>query len=439
MKWALSWYPEIGVAAAVVTMATLLGVRGDWQSLLLLVIISSYLGWQLWQVWRLSTRLTFPKKGIEPAGFGIWTGIPEKIEDIHRRDKKRKKKMGKMLTNYQKSVSALPDATVVIDDKHGVEWWNDKAVKILGITSKSFQGKQIEELLSDPAFHSFLRAADFSQPLKIPAPANDGIMLEVRVIPFGNDKLLLQARDITRLARLETVRRDFVANVSHEIRTPLTVIHGYLETLIDSGDTALLPWQKIVSQMQQQSTRMQRIVEDLLLLSRLESKNGVRHQETVDVAQLLPAIKEEAQCLSGDRQHVILLEADPGLMLEGIASELESAFSNLIFNAVRYTPAGGQVSIRWWRCEGGPCFSVTDTGIGIAAEHIPRLSERFYRVDVGRSRASGGTGLGLAIVKHALHRHGARLEIDSTPGVGSTFRCLFPESRISNTIVLKAS
>jgi two-component system phosphate regulon sensor histidine kinase PhoR len=302
-----------------------------------------------------------------------------------------------------------------------------------------FQGKPIDQLLSDPIFRSFLATGDFSRPLQMPAPVDDSIMLEVRIVPYGKGNLLLQARDITRLAQLETIRRDFVANVSHEMRTPLTVIHGYLETLADSGDRGLQPWLQIVNQMQQQSSRMQRIVEDLLLLSRLESTHQTERQEIVDVAALLAALKEEAEGLSGEQGHVIVLEVEPDLKIEGSTSELDSAFSNLVFNAVRYTPAGGEIRMRWWlEEEGGPCFSVTDTGIGIQAEHIPRLTERFYRVDVGRSRQSGGTGLGLAIVKHVLIRHDARLEIESEPGKGSTFTCRFPVSAISE-MVAKAS
>jgi two-component system phosphate regulon sensor histidine kinase PhoR len=218
----------------------------------------------------------------------------------------------------------------------------------------------------------------------------------------------------------------------------LTVIHGYLETLVDSDDHGLQPWRQIVNQMQQQSSRMQRIVEDLLLLSRLESKQQTEHREMIDVAALLTAIKEEAEGLSGNQNHVIALRIEPGLRIEGSASELDSAFSNLVFNAVRYTPAGGEIKLRWWQDEDGPCFSVTDTGIGIQAEHIPRLTERFYRVDVGRSRKSGGTGLGLAIVKHVLIRHNARLEIESEPGKGSTFSCRFPVA-LAPEAVAKAS
>ncbi len=430
MTWKSSWYPELGIAIVVLVLAALFGIRDGWQSLLLLATISCYLGWHLFQIRRLSVWIEDPNKGIKPFAFGIWNTIPEEIAKIQQRNRKRKKKLGKMLNEYQESTSALPDATVVLDDQHEVEWWNEKAVKLLGFTGKECLGKPIGELLNDPVFLSFLKEGDFHRPLQMPAPMDDSIMLEARIVPYGKGKLLLQARDITRIAQLETIRRDFVANVSHEMRTPLTVIHGYLETMADTDDAGLASWQDIVSQMRQQSSRMQRIVEDLLLLSRLESQNVAIECETVDVAALLAALREEAESLSGEQQHKIMLDVEPGLMLEGVTSELDSAFSNLVFNAVRYTPAGGEIRMRWWRAKHGPCFSVVDTGIGIDAEHIPRLTERFYRVDVGRSRKSGGTGLGLAIVKHVLLRHDAHLRIESKPGEGSIFTCCFPESRI---------
>ncbi len=430
MTWKSSWYPELVIALAVLVLAALLGMSNGWQSLLLLATISSYLGWHLFQIRRLSVWIEDSSRGIKPFAFGIWNTIPEEIAKIQQRDRKRKKKLGKMLNEYQESTSALPDATVVLDDQHEVEWWNEKAVRLLGFTGKQCLGKHIGELLNDPVFLSFLQAGDFNRPLQMPAPMDDSIMLEVRIVPYGKGKLLLQARDITRIAQLETIRRDFVANVSHEMRTPLTVIHGYLETMADADDRGLHTWQPVIGQMRQQSSRMQRIVEDLLLLSRLESKDAAVECETVDVAALLAALREEAVGLSGEQRHKIVLDVEPGLMLVGVTSELDSAFSNLVFNAVRYTPAGGEIRMRWWRAKHGPCFSVIDTGIGIDAEHIPRLTERFYRVDVGRSRKSGGTGLGLAIVKHVLLRHDAHLEIESEPGEGSSFTCCFPKSRI---------
>ncbi|MCW9022787.1 MAG: ATP-binding protein, partial [Sedimenticola sp.] len=230
----------------------------------------------------------------------------------------------------------------------------------------------------------------------------------------------------------EIVRRDFVANVSHEIRTPLTVVHGYVETMQESGDAFPGPWKRIIDQMRIQTLRMQRIVDDLLLLSRLETRSSSEGQGVVGVFPILRGVLEGARQLSGEKQQVITLDADERLRLVGSSHELESAFTNLAYNAVRYTPAKGTIAIRWWLSGTGPCFSVTDSGIGISPEHIPRLTERFYRVDIGRSRESGGTGLGLAIVKHVLTRHDARLQVESEPGKGSVFTCRFPHSRVAS-------
>ncbi len=353
----------------------------------------------------------------------------KELSQLRQKHRKRKRKIGKILSEFRESTSALPDATVVLDSEWAVQWWNDKADKSLGFERGNCRGKHIRKLLKDPVFHAYLDAGDFSQPIQIPAPLNDAITLELRMVPFGKGKLLLQARDITRLAQLETIRSDFVANVSHEMRTPLTVVHGYLESMIHSKDEGLNQWQQIIEQMYQQSSRMQRIVEDLLLISRLESENDKRTLERFDVRTLLSAIKDEAITLSGSKKHKISLEIEGDTLFVGVFSEIDSAFSNLVSNAVRYTPAGGEIRIRWWHEEEGPCFSVTDSGIGIEKEHIPRLTERFYRVDVGRSRGSGGTGLGLAIVKHVLLRHGSELQISSKPGKGSTFMCCFPHAQ----------
>ncbi len=343
-----------------------------------------------------------------------------------QKHRKRKRKIGKLLSEFRESTSALPDATVVLDSDQAVQWWNDKADTKLGFDRKNCRGKHIRKLLHDPVFRAYLDAGDFSHPIQIPAPLDDGITLEIRIVPFGKGKLLLQARDITRLAQLETIRSDFVANVSHEMRTPLTVVHGYLESMLHGRDDGLDPWRGIVEQMYQQSARMQRIVEDLLLISRLESENDDRTLSQFDVRPLLSAVRDEAITLSGEDKHNITLEIEGDTNFTGVFSEIDSAFSNLVLNAVRYTPVGGDIHIRWSAGKSGPCFSVTDTGIGIAADHIPRLTERFYRVDVGRSRSSGGTGLGLAIVKHVLLRHGSELHIESELAKGSTFTCCFP-------------
>lgn len=424
-----AWRRELATAGAVllagVGAGQLLGSPAGGVAAGLLV----YLSWHFVQLIRFLRWLDGPKGRSAPVRVGIWLFAIDAVSGLKERGRKRKRKLSRMLSGFQESTDALPDATVVLDDEGRIEWWNGVAARVLGVDKKRDNGRRIDDLVTDPVFLEYLARGDYERPLQIPAPVDASASLEVRIVPYGKGKKLLQARDITRLHQLETVRRDFVANVSHEMRTPLTVVHGYLETMEDSRDERLSGWAGIISQMHQQTTRMQRIVEELLLLSRLETQEEREGQEVVDVPLLLQDLREEARKLSGDAGHRITLEVDDGLSLFGSPSELDSAFSNLIFNAVRYTPAGGAIRIGWNQGDGGPRFTVADTGIGIAAEHLPRLTERFYRVDVGRSRKSGGTGLGLAIVKHVMTRHEGRLEIESEPGKGSLFSCCFPAAR----------
>ncbi|PLY17058.1 MAG: PAS domain-containing sensor histidine kinase [Sedimenticola sp.] len=423
-------FKELGFLSLYLTGVGLVGFQFDQLPWIVLGALSIYFFWHISQAVRLNLWLNQSKKYSKPYAVGIWRGVLSAIEALRERGRKRKRKLGRMLSGFQQSTSALPDATVVIDSSGEMEWWNDSATRILGLDRKQDMGRNIEGVITDPVFLGYLTDGDYLRPIQIPDPVDGSVSLEVRVVPYGKGKRLLQARDITRLQQLETVRRDFVANVSHEMRTPLTVIHGYLETMVDSVDPGLAPWSRIVMQMQQQTTRMQRIVWDLLLLSRLETNQDTEGQVEVDVPALVERLEQEAATLSASASHVIHVDIDPALKLFANPDELDSAFSNLVFNAVRYTPAGGEIFLAWALTEQGPCFSVRDTGIGIEAEHIPRLTERFYRVDVGRSRQSGGTGLGLAIVKHVLTRHNGRLQIESQPGKGSLFRCCFPASRI---------
>jgi two-component system phosphate regulon sensor histidine kinase PhoR len=393
--------------------------------------LSLYLAWHFYQLVRFTRWLTKPKIHPRPHAAGVWRSLMQRVDLLSGRGQKRKRKLNRMLTGFLESTGALPDATVVLNDEGRLDWWNSAASEFLGLDRKQHKGVLIDDLITDPVFISYLHAGHYSRPLHIPAPVNDNISLEIRIVPYGKGKRLLQARDITRLHQLEIVRRDFVANVSHEIRTPLTVVHGYVETMQES-DAFQGPWRRIIQQMRTQTLRMQRIVEDLLLLSRLETRGSNEGQGVVGVYPMLQGVLEGARQLSGDSGHEIILDADERLRLVGNSHELESAFANLVYNAVRYTPEQGRIMIRWWLSGSGPCFSVTDSGIGISPEHIPRLTERFYRVDVGRSRESGGTGLGLAIVKHVLTRHDARLLVQSEPGKGSIFTCSFPHSRVAS-------
>lgn len=323
--------------------------------------------------------------------------------------------------------STLPDAIIVLDLKHRLMWWNLTAKKLLGF-KKTDELKCITDILIQEQFKNYLHSGQFfEKSLEIHSPKNPNIHLAIQLFPYGKNARVLIARDVTHTYLLEKMRQDFVANVSHELRTPLTVFRGYLELLLEDMGNKKTAWKNSLHQMFTQSIRMERIIDDLLLLSRLEiDMPSVEHLETIDMHQLLNTIYQDAIALSGNKKQHIDLKITGTPIFKGRKSELQSAFSNLVFNAIHYTPANGNIHISWYQDKLGVHFKVEDTGIGIEAKHIPRLTERFYRVDPGRTRETGGTGLGLAIVKHVLLRHQGRLFIKSTPGKGSIFRCDFP-------------
>nr|VFJ53753.1 MAG: PAS/PAC sensor signal transduction histidine kinase [Candidatus Kentron sp. DK] len=398
----------------------------------------AYLVWHLFQLHRLRRWLGNPQAD-GPLPAGIWRGIAEGLRERLRAGagstrkgaRKGKRKLNWVVKKFNESVSGLSDAAVLLDQDDGIAWWNGPATGLLGIGRTDDRGKRITHLIRHPEFVGQLQGQRrWRGPLEIPSPVDPDVRLTILVVPAGKNKRLLQARDSTRVYRLEQTRRDFVANVSHELRTPLTVINGYVETLLERDDAKALSWYPALSKIYQQTERMGKIVADLLLLSRLELRQEQRQREYVPVAAMLEGIGEEALTLSGDSRHEIVVRADPGPGLHGNPQELRSAFSNLVFNAVRYTPAGGKITVHWSRDDEGGRLLVRDTGIGIDARHLSRITERFYRVDTGRSRESGGTGLGLTIVKHVLTRHDATLSIESTPGKGSDFVCRFPPERL---------
>lgn len=403
-----------------------------------------YLGWHLYNLYRLEYWLRAAKKSLPPDAPGIWGEVFYQFYRLQQRNRKRKRKLSDMLKRFQESASAMPDATVVLDEEYCIEWFNKAAGEFLGLQFPKDIGLPVTNLLRDPDFAEYLEhkrngegsnsnappTGDANASLKLTSPVGPERILRIHVIPYARKSHLLIARDISRLHRLEQIRRDFVANVSHEMRTPLTVITGFIETMRDCEDPAMAQWERPLTLMQQQAERMQNIVVDLLLLSRLETDaDDPRQHRPVAIPALLGDICEEARALGENKQHVTLqVEADT--YLRGHPEELRSAFSNLAFNAVRYTPAGGSIRLRWTMDADGAHFEVEDTGEGIEAHHLPRLSERFYRVDTARSRGQGGTGLGLAIVKHVLNRHQGRLRIRSEVGKGSVFTCDFPASSV---------
>ena len=362
-------------------------------------------------------------------GRGAWDGIFGRLyrheKDLRAQIERRSHRIDMLLA----AIQALNDGVVLLNDRMHIVFCNATAEALLGLQARTDIGQSVANLVRQPEFVAFLLAGDFARPLTIRSERNPGCGLWIHLIPDAENRTLMQIKDVTQTERLDRMRRDFVANVSHELRTPLTVLSGFLETLreIDLGPEEQ---QRYLALMSEQSGRMLTIVQDLLTLSAIESAPPPE-DAVLDMAKIIDKLRRDAESLSGGRHHLVVEADDPNDLL-GSESELTSAFSNLVSNAIRYTPVGGRITIRWETDAHGGVFSVQDTGIGIDAQHIPRLTERFYRVDRGRSREAGGTGLGLAIVKHALNRHQAQLEITSTPGVGSCFSARFPASRIAS-------
>ena len=370
-----------------------------------------------------------PQSQNMPMGSGAWEYLSSHMLRMLKRQRDTESMLSEALSRFQLAGAALPDAVVILDDTDRIQWCNPKAEDYFGIDNQRDRGQQITYILRQPRFVEHLSSNQAGEPLvlKMWYPGGE-MVLAVQQVPYGDSRKLILGRDITGWERLETTRRDFVANVSHELRTPLTVVGGFLETLDDMGTPDPEMSKRAVELMRQQTSRMTRLVEDLLTLSRLESTQNPLREEDVNVPDMLRALHEDAQVLSAGR-HRIRVKLERAEWLKGNADELRSAFGNLISNAVRYTPENGEIEIRWEMREAHPAFAVRDTGIGIEPQHIDRLTERFYRVDRSRSRETGGTGLGLAIVKHVLSRHQARLDIQSMPGSGSTFSVVFPDTR----------
>jgi two-component system phosphate regulon sensor histidine kinase PhoR len=422
---------EVWILASIAAASLVLGFATDHPFLVAAAGFGLYIFSTLRHLKRLYHWLLNRQQAEIPEAEGLWGDVFNEIRKLMRQTERREDQLNDMLTRFQSAAAATPDAMVILSESGDIEWANPSAGRLFGIHFPRDAGTRLFNLLRDPDFVQYLQGGDYAELLEIRSPENSEIHVSVQVTPFGSLQKLVIGRDVTRLARLEQMRQHFVANVSHELRTPLTVLGGFVETLNGMDRIGMEDLKKHLRTMQEQTSRMQRLVDDLLMLSKLETAPPRTRVETVDVAALLAGLKEQAELLSGEQRHVISVEADRQMQLLGSREELLSAFSNLINNAVRYTPAGGRIALQWSGLpDGGARFSVSDTGEGIAAEHIPHLPERFYRVDTARSRASGGTGLGLSIVKHVLLRHDARLDIESEPGVGSTFICDFPSTRV---------
>ncbi len=423
-----AWFTTLGRLGLVLVGAVILGALAGspWQAFAVATL--GILAWQCWMLSRLMRRVAMRQREQPRPGKGIWRELDRLLHRNRHELQARKRHLLALLRAYRAAAAALPDAVVVVDrNSQRILWFNDAATPLLGLHApRDFHAPVGERLQPLPIAH-WLASGRHAEPLSdVHSPVSPDIQLNLRLIPYSDALWLLVARDVTQLMRLEQMRRDFVANVSHELRTPLTVVHGYLE-MLDPADQP--EWEPALAEMRRQSQRMTQLVEDLLTLSRLEASDALT-EESVPMTAMLTSLRREAEALSQQR-HTITVDDHAHVDLWGSQKELHSAFSNLVSNAVRYTPAGGSIAIRYAPgANGGALLSVQDSGYGIPAAHLPRLTERFYRVSTSRSRESGGTGLGLAIVKHILNLHQARLEIESEVGQGTRFTCHFGTARI---------
>jgi len=403
--------------------------------------------WFVLDMWRGGRMLRWLRQGDVQRGlelYGLWGEAVERVRRLVRQQQDLVRESDKRLQDILGALQASPNGVVLLDEEGRIEWCNDTAAEHFGFDPQRDALQSIRNLVRDPEFNAYLAEHDYARDVVLEGRGSTPsrpVRVSVHVHTYGEGRALLLSRDVTALEQAEAMRRDFVANVSHEIRTPLTVLTGFVETLqtldLEAPDRA-----RYLAMMAQQAARMQSVVQDLLTLSRLEGSPLPGMAEWTPVSSLLQRCEEESRALSAlltqNQAQGHVLEFDPGAAqwqdIAGSPAELQSALSNLISNAVRYTPGGGRIVVRWERAaDGGAVFSVQDTGPGIAPEHIPRLTERFYRVDRSRSRETGGTGLGLAIVKHVLQRHGASLDIRSTLGKGSTFSVHLPPARLRSS------
>ncbi|MGQ0511818.1 MAG: phosphate regulon sensor histidine kinase PhoR [Betaproteobacteria bacterium] len=399
---------------------------------IILGLVAAVLGWLAWGNWREFRKLqrwaAQPRLTDPPEADGEWGEV---FNDLHRHRRStlhRRRQLAQLIVRSRRGAEALPYGVAVLDRKYRLDWCNEAARAHLGLDPERDRGQAIGNFVREPEFVEYLSRGDFSQPVRLESTGTRRRTLSLQIVSFGQEEHLLLSQDVTGAARLEEMRRDFVSNVSHELRTPLTVLAGFLETIqdlkLDAGRV-----RDYVSLMAPQAERMKRLIEDLLILSSLEHAPAPPPANRIAVRPLLERVRAEAEALSKGR-HRISVTTEGEHDLAGAESEIASVFLNLVTNAVRYTPEGGEIRLRWQSGADGAEFSVEDTGIGIEPEHLPRLTERFYRVDRSRSRETGGTGLGLSIVKHALARHNAALAIESVPGKGSRFSARFPATRL---------
>jgi len=421
------WWPPFVAACVALVMWPLFG------AVTALVMFAAFLLLLLWRqavnLRALARWLQSPPGTEVPEGPGMWGEVFNILHQSGRVQLNSQHQLSAALERFQRAAEAIPDGIVMLNETGQIEWCNPVAETQFGIGNHHDHGQPISYLVRQAQFTDYLVAQNYAEPLVMKSARNANLTLSIQLVPFGDRQKLLLSRDITQLERVETMRRDFIANVSHELRTPLTVVGGFLEGFADADQINMQQSRRHFQLMLDQTQRMQGLIEDLLTLSRLESGHERMPEEPVDVLEMIQTLHKEALSLSAGR-HQVRMEIHSEKSLLGSERELRSAFGNLVSNAVRYTPDGGEIVLRWETRGSEAMFCVQDSGIGIEPQHIGRLTERFYRVDRSRSRETGGTGLGLSIVKHILTRHQGRLEISSEAGKGSTFCACFPARRV---------
>ncbi len=426
-----TWFAELYFFFGLVLAALLGGWSTGGIAWWLLAAVTILMVRHGWQLRKLERWLGSGRQRNPPESWGVWGQVFDDYFRLQKRYYKRKKRLGKVIREFRESTAAMPDGSLVLDGQFHILWFNAAAERMLRLSSKRDLGQSLSNLVRNPRLSAYLAAGEFEQPIVLRSSVDETRSLSVRIIPYGSNQYLALFRDVTRMLRLQAMRRDFVANASHELRSPLTVLAGYIDSLADDPGLGI-HWHKPVAEMQQQCQRMSSLVGDLLELSRLETEEPDPEAiDPVDVSAMGARIVREAR-LQDAEDHQVEFHglAEAGLL--GVERELHSAFANLVLNAIRYSGSGGTVQVTWRLEDNGQgVFEVSDNGIGIEEKHLPFITQRFYRIDSGRGRSKGGTGLGLAIVKHVLSRHGGLLEVSSEPGQGSTFRCVFPAERVT--------
>ncbi|SMY38206.1 Phosphate regulon sensor protein PhoR [Photobacterium malacitanum] len=422
----LTWKRLVGELILFYLPWLVLGIIFGYLPWFLLIATWIQLGWHFHNQLKMSNWLWKDRSLTPPSGSGSWEPLFNGIYRLQQRNRRRRKELTTLIRRFRNGAESLPDAVVVFRSEGNIVWCNKLAQQLLGLRWPDDSGQPISNLLRSPDFVRYLSRQTFDTPLEITSPMNYDRTLELRIMRYTEGEYLMAVRDVSQLKQLEGMRRNFFANVSHELRTPMTVLQGYLEMAQDPEMLMGPMWDRAHGVMTEQLARMNALVEQLLTLSKIEAAPTIELEEIVDVPAMLDILEKEAISLSGNKNQSITFDVDSSLKVLGDDDQLRSAISNLVYNAVKHTPNDAAIHVRWYRSSMGPRLEVTDSGEGIAAQHIHRLTERFYRVDKARSRETGGSGLGLAIVKHALSHHDSHLEIDSELNKGSTFSFTLP-------------